>query len=148
MLQNLLLIILLSIAPSSAPASPQPQSENMLCTPVTVHTKDELQIDLPQNHGGDMAIVSPSGEYFFLAFASEDPASKVTPIIPSATFKEMKRVQLKVSEAKGISWSEESPAPKGIFTKTGVYRILVSDALETEDPVLDGWCNIRFEMDE
>ncbi len=115
----------------------------MQCDPRQVKAGDTLHIRLPSHHGGDFAVKSPKGELYFIAFSELDPAAPLQPLIAVDAFKTMTEFSVKAAELEGIpSWT---PGPKrGIFKESGIYTVLVSPALETEDPDIQGWCKIRF----
>jgi hypothetical protein len=120
-------------------------SEKMTCTPNPLRIGDVLKIGLPGGHGGDFAIVAPDGEYYFLAFSQPDPSSPLQPVIETEAFRAMTGTELHTGEARGIPWSVEGAVTaEPIFTGPGTYILLVSAALETEDPLLDGWCRVQI----
>jgi hypothetical protein len=121
-----------------------PRQYGIQCTPLDLHSESTLQIKLPDAHGGNLAIISPAGVYFFIAFDQPNQSSNLTPSIPAAAFEKMRVLEFGVASAQGIPWSKGSVKAVPIFTVPGTYRLVVSPALETEDPELDGWCDLKF----
>ena len=117
------------------------------CSPLKLYQGETLTIALPVPHGSDLAVVGPDGTYFFLAFSQPDKGSPVQPVLHEKTFRNMTQVKLLTTEAKGVPWIEQntlSGASEMIFTKTGRYRVLLSEALETEDPIIEASCEVDY----
>lgn len=133
---------------AGAPRKTQPtlHQGTMVCTPTSVRTNQSFTVQLPEKHGPDIAIVDPAGRYFFLSFRPTASAPKHIPPISDATLRAKKALVINTSQASGIELAIGSDAVLSkIFRRSGVYRVLISDTLETEDPVLDGWCEVFFE---
>jgi hypothetical protein len=131
-------------ADERAAKSHSPLMRGLVCSPTDIRPADTIKVELPANHGTDLAIVNPRKEYFFISFKSSGGPSALKPIIPAQEFAGMRELKLNVSTATGIPWTGESVAPKNIFTISGTYTIMVAPSLETEDPELDGWCKLEF----
>lgn len=125
-------------------ALPPPASEALSCLPDTATAKDKITIKLPTPHSGDFAVITPSGDYLFISFNQPDKASLIQPVIPAETFQRLPELVLDVATATGVPWIQDAPAIQPMFTKSGDYKFVLSKALETEDPVLDGWCVVTF----
>jgi hypothetical protein len=139
-----LLLLTSQVSGADQPPIRKIQQQGLQCDPLTVRLGDTLRIRFPLPHGGDFAIVSPNGEYLFIAFGQSDSSSPIQPVLPANVFSGMAEISVKINEVKGIPWSKQGPGSTRIFTISGVYKILVSESLETEDPVLDGWCHVSF----
>jgi hypothetical protein len=117
------------------------------CSLLKLYRGETLTLRLPVPHGADLAVVGPDGTYLFIAFSEPNKRSPVQPIIDEETFRNMTQVRLVTTNAKGVPWVLEkkpSGATRRIFTKTGRYRVLLSQALETEDPILDASCEVDY----
>jgi hypothetical protein len=126
----------LPIPPSKA------EEAGLQCAPLKVNSNDVLHIVLPPSRGSDFAVVNPNGDYLFISFYQPDSHSPLQPVIPPSVFSGLKEIALGISSAKGVSTTRA--ATEKIFDKPGKYKVLVSPTLETEDPVIDGWCEISF----
>jgi hypothetical protein len=123
---------------------PAVQQYGRRCSRLTVRSNTVLRVELPSNHGGELAVISPSGEYFFIAFDQPDKTINFIPPIPAAVFERMRSIDLEISSIEGISWSKRTWKAEPIFVKTGEYKLVVSPGLQTEDPEIDGWCLINY----
>ncbi|NVM87088.1 hypothetical protein FHT32_000711 [Variovorax sp. SG517] len=122
------------------------QQGTMVCSPTSVRSNQSFTVHLPENYGPDVAIVDPVGRYFFLSFRPSASAPKHIPPITEQALRSQKTLVINANSAKGIELAVgSSGAWKKIFGKSGVYRVLISQTLETEAPVLDGWCEVLFE---
>jgi hypothetical protein len=115
----------------------------MQCEPRRAGPRGTLHIRLPARHGHDFAVTSPKGELYFVAFAQPDRASAVQPLIAEGAFRTMTTLTVAIAEFQGIPW-RTAGGKRPIFRESGTYTIVVSPALETEDPAIDGWCKVRF----
>jgi hypothetical protein len=146
-------ILFLSLSPmafadgsgASRSARSQPRQGTLACTPTNLRPNQPLTVNLPEKHGTDFAIVDPKNRYFFISFRPDASAPNFRPIIPEQVFRAQRTLVIDPKTAKGVPWvTGGSGAPAKIFERSGVYRLLLSEALETEDPVLDGWCEVQF----
>ncbi|MES2963341.1 MAG: hypothetical protein V4760_05590, partial [Bdellovibrionota bacterium] len=114
------------------------------CSPLRLRSDDTLKITLPGNHGATLAIIDPQKRHWFIAYdAGSD--KKLKPVISEGEFRKASSIVKKISEFKGELL--EGSADKGhqkIFAKPGRYTVQVAQTLETEDPVLDGWCHLEY----
>ena len=118
------------------------QQHVMICSPKALEINSILRVQLPAEHGTDLAIVNPDGEYFFLAFSEDARPSNLKPVIPESTYRALSVVNLNVETAVGVPWGKNTVVPEKIFVQPGRYSVFSSKSLETEDPVLDGWCKV------
>jgi hypothetical protein len=115
----------------------------MQCEPRSVNASTTLRVRFPTPHGHDFAVASPDGELYFVAFQQPDRSSAVQPLIPERSFAAMSGLTVQVGAFEGIPWRTNG-SRRAIFRESGTYTLLVSPALETEDPVIEGWCKITF----
>ena len=141
-------LVLLLVAPLAEAAQNEHASKTraavargMTCTPETVYPGDLLVIALPYHHGGDFAALNPSGELLFIIFVPSRTSGELAPVVPVRKFLRMRKVELEVNDVKGVS---SDLAGQLIFQRSGIYSFAVSKAFETEDPILDGSCKVRF----
>lgn len=134
------LILLVPIYSSSAE-----KAEEFKCSAAKIRGNDTLTIDLPKNHGADLAIVDPNQNYWFIAFSQPNPKSDLKPIISEKEFQTTTKISKKVSEFKGVLWDRNKGfEAKNIFVKPGKYTVLLAPTLETEDPLIEGKCTLEF----
>jgi len=124
--------------------APPIDQQGMECEPLRATSGDTIRLRLSPQHGGYLAIESPTRERFYIVFPQPDASSPAQPLIPSDTFRRMTDLSIKVSDAQGYSSKANDTRKVPIFRRTGTYTVLVSNQLETDEPVLDGWCKIDF----
>jgi hypothetical protein len=123
---------------------PAPSQHGLACEPLNLRPGDTVNIKFPENHGSDFAVLDPAGRYFFISFQQPNSASKLQPVIATPAFLTMKSIGLAVNEVQGVKWRQGNTEKQLIFQGNGVYRVLLSAALESEDPLLEGWCDLSF----
>jgi hypothetical protein len=142
----LLLVLLCGCTTSQLKIDKMPASErasNIDCKPKVLTSSGKLAIQLPRVHGGDSAIIDPKGEHFFISFYQPDKESSFQPIIPATIFSRITNFSI-TSETKGYRGSRRDGTKENIFSEDGIYELIVSPALETEEPILDGWCKFQY----
>lgn len=103
----------------------------MDCRPSTLEIGSTLTLHLPSNHGGELAVQTPSLVSLYIAYEQEQGVYNVPPPIPSAQFKTMQSVTLTGSSV-GISLGSIKPQTP-IFSSPGVYHFMVGRNLESDD---------------
>ena len=138
--------IAVGVARADEPAGPMPppESKNMICTPDELEPGTEMTVVLPKTHGSDFAVIAPNGTFYFISFEQPDSASPIQPIFPADVFRGMTTLAIKVDDTRGVEWKQGGAERALIFRKSGKYRLVVSDNLETEDPELQGFCNVEY----
>lgn len=130
---------------ASAKNNASVSTDTMQCTPNKVGAKDTVTVTLPANHGGELAVVAPNKNYYFIAFSEPDPKSPLKPPVESDAFLGVSEYKIVISQAVGVPWVREiDVSAKPIFTQAGNYTVLVSPTLETSEPRIDGECTIAF----
>jgi hypothetical protein len=121
------------------------RTRGMQCTPATLGSDSTLSITIPGKHAGYMAIFTEKAIYYFIA--DERHGSEEHPSIYSADqFEKLHHVTLRVRDLRALRLDESSGnIYEKIFQSAGRYGIVVGPDLETEDPLIDGWCEVRFE---
>ncbi|MBA2340647.1 MAG: hypothetical protein H0V88_09640 [Pyrinomonadaceae bacterium] len=107
------------------------------CSPRKLWRGDTLLLTMSVPHGRDLAVVSPDGKFFWLR--SWEPENREVTAQWFA-FENVRRLRLATNEVAGITNDNKGL----IFTKTGWYRIRLSDNLETDDgtPVYE--CKVYY----
>lgn len=127
--------------PARAPPIDQ---QGMQCEPLRVRSGDTIHMSIAPEHGGYLAIESPTRERFYMVFPQPDPSSPAQPSIPWDIFRRMTDLSIKVGDAQGYPSKGNDTRKVPIFRQAGTYTVIVSNQLETDEPVLDGWCKINF----
>lgn len=122
----------------------------LACRPGVLYRGDSLTVNLPMPHGDyEFAVWAESLELMMISF-EPGPKDTIAPIIAPDMFRTMKQIKLLTTEARGSSsdfWHgsdvpRASGSPKPIFTETGLYEVLLGQAIGAEDADFDGcWVN-------
>lgn len=96
------------------------------CNPKTVTADHFLTITPGMPHAGELAIVNPKGEFFFIA--QRDLAGS----IPSNVFKGIATLQIHVGTFMAHRWRAGAPDYEVVFSEPGTYKLLLGDALESD----------------
>lgn len=86
-----------------------------------------LRISLPPLVPKNMAIQSPTGEWFVLQDSDES-----IEFMPQDRFESTKFMEFQLNELKGVTWRESAKVIDKVFQSTGTYLIYFADNLETE----------------
>ena len=89
--------------------------------------KGILRIFLPDQVPKNLAIRTPSGEWFILQESEESIES-----MPQARFESVKIIEFKIKELKGTIWRDSRKVTELIFKYPGSYLVYFADNLETE----------------
>ena len=118
-----------------------PPSGDLKCFPRVLYRGDVLNVELPPDHGDlEFAVWTEDLETLVVSFEPR-PRDRIGPVIPPDRFAKMKRVELFTTEARGSvsrPWAgAQTPLalapPKMIFTKTGLYEVLLDGDLGYDD---------------
>ena len=117
-----------------------PSNPRLRCSPQTLYRGDTLEVQLPSDHGDlELAIWTEDLETLVIVF---QPTRKdhFAPIVAPSRFEKMARIDFRTTEARGLlarPWREGGPlalkAPQTIFTKSGLYEILLDGDLGYDD---------------
>ena len=114
-------------------------SDVLSCSPRVLRPNDTLTLSLGPRHGSELAINRMRDKVsFFLVVGG--PPDNMTPLMTTDEFSHAKEVKIS-ARAEALPWvSGSKKAP--IFTKSGTYRIQVSNNLESEDGGY--YCNVQY----
>jgi len=90
-------------------------------------SKGILRIYLPEEAPKNLAIQTPSGEWFVLQESEES-----IEIMPQARFESLKIMEFKIEKLKGVTWRESKRVTELVFKYPGDYLVYFADNLETE----------------
>ena len=116
----------------------------MKCSPKVLVPGGLLTLRMPASHGADFGVWNPKGEFQFISYNKASAEEPTSPIDPS-TFRTEPEVKLPAATAVGIPVRDGFEKPELIFQRPGLYRFVVAENLETENPpeaVLR--CTVRF----
>ena len=114
----------------------------MVCNPTQLTASSPVSVVLPLPHGMDLAIVDTRGEYWFICFDQPDDRANLQPVYSAAICRSLPTLTLS-ADAVGVNFADYRRGR--IFEEAGRYRVLVSESLETEEPILQGECVIEFQ---
>jgi len=98
---------------------------------------------MPVPHGGDFGVWNPKGEFQFISYKKAS-AEEPTPPLDPKTFRTTAEVTLAAATAMGIPVRDGFEKPELIFQRPGLYRFLVAENLETENPPGLLKCTVRY----
>ncbi len=108
-----------------------PSEKSILSINDTLYLDDTLKIRFKVPHPKDLAITGPDDKFFFLVYASY--GSELPPLIDYNAFATMDILYIFPEKTKANPWLADVQEYKRIFTKPGLYRIQLSENLETDD---------------
>lgn len=122
---------------------PPPGFLNMTCSPKMLRSASNLSIELPKEKGATFAAVLPDGNFRFISFEQPNSSAPSQPIVSSDEFAAMARFETPVRELQGVLWTRGGTLGP-VFTAPGRYSFVVAETLETEDPLIDGYCEVDY----
>jgi len=114
---------------SQSRSRPPQRAVALTCSPDKLSRSDTLILNMTVPHGGDLAIVGPDNRIFNIIYW-QDNAAPTQPMVDWEKFKTMKQLKLDIAQIKGLL--RERDRNELVFTKTGWYRVLLSENLEAE----------------
>lgn len=114
------------------------------CAPRKLFRGDSLRLTMSAPHGGDLAVVAPGGDYFLLSFWQPDKTDAWQPIFDWEAFKRMRQLTLDTARLKTKPYIAGRDEPESVFTKTGWYRVRLSENLATDDGTPVSECRVYY----
>lgn len=114
------------------------------CSPARLYQGDTLTLDMSVPHGGDLAIVSPDRTFFFISFWQPDEAALPQSLFDWEGFRSTRRIKLDTTRLKVKPWARGSDAVETVFKRTGWYKVLLSENLETDDGTPVSECRVHY----
>ena len=108
-----------------------PDEKSIISANDTLYLGDTLKLKFKTPHPKDLAIYAPDDKFFFIVYASFE--SEIPPLIDYQKFAQLDSLNIVTTETKGNPWMADVKEAQLIFTKAGLYRILLSENLETDD---------------
>lgn len=114
------------------------------CAPRKIFRGDSLKLKMSVPHGGDLAIVAPGGDYFLISFWQPDKTAARQPLFDWEEFKSKRQLVFDTSRLKVQPWMAGRDENEPVFTKTGWYRVRLSENLETDDGTPVSECRVYY----
>lgn len=114
------------------------------CAPRKVFRGDSLRLTMSVPHGGDLAVIAPGGDYFFLSFWQPDKTDAQQPIFDWEAFKSRRQLALDTARLKTKPYIAGRDEPELVFTRTGWYRVRLSENLATDDGTPVSECRVYY----
>jgi hypothetical protein len=155
-LSRILFIVLLGCTLSHVEANAQltkpvrPQGKRrawkseLSCAPRKIFRGDSLKLKMSVPHGGDLAIIAPGGDYFLISFWQPDKTAARQPLFDWEEFKSKRQLTFDTSRLKVQPWMAGRDENELVFTKTGWYRVRLSENLETDDGTPVSECRVYY----
>ena len=102
------------------------------CTPSILSKTQVLEIYMGPAHAGEMAVIAPDKEFFFIAYTLPDIQSQLRPILPSGIFKTIVAIKLSPDTFVAHRWREGVTKYEKVFDQPGEYTFILGDRLETD----------------
>jgi hypothetical protein len=115
------------------------------CSPEKLFSGDTLTIDMSIPHGGDLAITDPDGKFFFVVYQPDtsEKSSMRQPFMKIETFKNLSQLKLPTTLSATLM-SKDGKGNQAVFTKTGWYKLLLSENLETDIGIPVYECKVYY----
>lgn len=120
------------------------RKSRLSCAPQKLFRGDSLRLTMSVPHGGDLAVVAPGGDYFFLSFWQPDKTDARQPLFDWEAFKSRRQLTLDTARLKTKPYIAGRDEPELVFTKTGWYRVRLSENLETDDGTPVSECRVYY----
>ena len=118
-----------------------------MCSPQKLTESDTLILKMAQPHGSELAVISPAGEYYMIAYQRIDRRSPLRPIMSSDEFKKLTEFRIDPKSFKAHPWKDGADKYQKVFTAPGRYRVLLSDNLETDDSTPMMECIVNYQIE-
>lgn len=105
-------------------------SRSMKCEPRSIVPGQSLRIDMPSPHAGELAVVAPDGDYFFIA--QRDMESSEALVIPSELFRGISVLAVSVDSFVARRWRAGAAASELVFDKPGTYKVVLGEPVESD----------------
>lgn len=111
------------------------------CSPKTIYRGETLNISLKTPHGKYSAILRFDNKKWFFLYGGVGN----NPDWTDTSFSQISEISINTETSFNSTNVEVGEKPEKIFTKTGKYRVLVSDEdFGQDDPIWTGMCEIYY----
>jgi hypothetical protein len=113
-----------------------PTDSNLTCEPRVLRQSDVLTMRMPTPHGPTMMAIAPDSTQYLVVFHGEGQPdrAKRKSFAPPETFAKTPEINLDPKLVTAGAWVFGRDTNELLFTKPGVYRLLVGSDMETDGP--------------
>ena len=138
-------IVLVLIFPGLTQAQQPLRKRNVLnCAPSVVARDETLMLSLAIPHPGEVAVLAPDGTWYLLVYEPDNGIRVGPPLVDKKEFSKMKELRFVISQAVGVPLVVGHLPIEKIFTKSGVYTILLADSVASDQPQETYRCRVRL----
>ena len=83
-------------------------------------------------HAGELAVVRPDKEFFFIAYKIPYESSPLRTVLPNETFKTIVAILISPKTFKAHHWRVGKNEYELVFDQPGEYTFLLGEALESD----------------
>lgn len=105
-------------------------THQLRCSPKVFTRDDLLSIEMGISHPGELAIVRPDGEYFFIA--QRVLGNSPIKAIPSDLFRNIVALQISPKTFVAHRWRTGAPNYELVFNEAGTYKVILGEPLESD----------------
>jgi len=120
------------------------RKSRLSCAPRKLFRGDSLRLNMSVPHGGDLAVIAPGGDYFFLSFWQPDKTDARQSLFDWEAFKSRRQLTLDTARLKTKPYIAGRDEPELVFNRTGWYRVRLSENLETDDGTPVSECRVYY----
>lgn len=102
----------------------------LTCNPKALTLGDPLNIEMGVSHPGELAIVRPDGEYFFIA--QRALGNSAVKAIPSDIFRNIVALRISPKTFVAHRWRTGAPDYELVFNGAGTYKVILGEPLESD----------------
>jgi len=112
-------------------------AQKMTCSPREVSDDTILTITLPYPHGDYLIALQPreQGSIHIIYPWTDEPLH-----VSANEFVRLKTLTFKISAIRG----SRGKGLQKVFVTAGRYTLIVGEGIETESPLLQGWCRVTY----
>jgi hypothetical protein len=134
--------------------SGETQRGTLRCSPRRLYRGDTLTLEMPERHGGYLAVVNPRGDYLFLTSDQAETKESerkagVHPLMSTTEFGGMRQLKLSTNDTRALDYNKKGlrggRRAAAVFQQTGWYKVMLGQtSFEQEDPPFDAMCRVYY----
>lgn len=105
----------------------------MWCDKNVIGRGETFTLHFERPHGKFLGIIDTDGHFFYLVFPEQDAVEKLQPLVTSETFVGMESLMIDPTTLKADPYTYGVFENQPVFTKSGIYRIILGDQLHSDD---------------
>lgn len=114
-------------------ATPQSPGDKMWCDKNVIGRGETITLHFRRPHGRFLGVIDADGHFFYLVFPALDAVEKLQPLITSELFVDLDSLTLDPHTLKADPYTYGVMENQPVFTKSGIYRIILGNNLHTDD---------------